>query len=263
MVILKVKCKVPSGLQKMVKPLDCLEKVQKISIHKDLIAYALDNSIQVTDLQFQTLHSYQTGSPCTGLEWSPQSGNDVILAASFIDRLVLFFNNQVFEMGKITCNSLKFNANGSLLATTGDDKMVRIWSVQKEGEPFQIPLKSRGCSVDWNPHNSQLLIGESNGDVRVFDFHSKEFVFSIMHPYLGQLIIDLKWNPVDPVVFGGIVGDKFLIWNIEKNNIPEHHGLCLGGRKFIWNNHPSRLFSIQGINDIKMFATVFTKGNFC
>jgi WD40 repeat protein len=243
----------------MTKSMDCLEKVHKIRLHKDLIAYALENSIQVSDLHFNVLHSYQTGSPAVGLEWSPQSGNSIILAASFVDRIVLFSNTDVYELAKISTNAISFNGNGSLLASTGDDKMARVHYIQEDTEAFQIPLRSRGVSIQWNMQNSLLLMGESNGDIRIFDFYTKQFTHSIVQPYFGQPIVDLCWGPSDHT-FGGIVGDKWFLWNVEKSNVPEHQGYCLNGRKFIWNNHPSRIFTIQGLNDVKLFATVFTKG---
>jgi WD40 repeat protein len=244
----------------MTKSMDCLEKVHKIKLHNDLIAYALENSIQVSDLHFNVLHSYQTGSPASGLEWSPQSGSSIIIAASFTDRVVLFSNTEVYELAKISTNAISFNGNGSLLATTGDDRMARVHYIEEDAEPFLIPLRSRGVSIQWNPHNSLLLMGESNGSIRIFDFYTKQFTHSIVQPYFGQVIVDLSWGPADHT-FAGIVGDKWFLWNVEKSNVPEHQGFCLNGRKFIWNNHPSRIFTIQSLHEVKMFATVFTKGN--
>jgi WD40 repeat protein len=239
---------------------DCLEKVHHIHVHNNMIAYSLEHSIQVVDNNFQLLHSYQTGSSTIDLKWSPVSGTDLVLSAAFLDRVVLFHNHQVFELTKSPTNRISFNSNGSLLASTGDDKLVHVFHLQEDGEQETIVLRSRGVALEWNAHKSSLLIGESSGEIRVFDFHSKQFVYAVMQPYFGQLLRSLSWHLSDTSSFGGLVGDKWFIWNLEKGHLPEHQGYAPNGRQFLWTGVQSKVFCISSNNELRLYPTVFTKG---
>jgi WD40 repeat protein len=65
--------------------------------------------------------------------------------------------------------AVKVSANGQWIATTGDDKTVRVWNAATGTELFQIPIKAKGTVLGFSKDGKYLIAGDQNGDINIWD----------------------------------------------------------------------------------------------
>ncbi|KAI8900301.1 WD40-repeat-containing domain protein [Globomyces pollinis-pini] len=237
-----------------------------------LLAYATHSHIHIDAGDSVNVQVYPIGCRATALKWSPTtSESNIQLVAAFEDGSIMLFDktsmaklNQI-KLGHV--NDLAFNENGDFLAVVGDDKLLRIWKMSSlNDEPLQVNLRSRGVSVSWHKHNAaQLLVGEVNGLIRLFDISSNQFVFSAYVP--GTELTVASWNPESSEIFSAIIDSNWYIWDLEKSNFPHFNGTSLpGSNQFKWSISNSRTFAIgtdlpdmPANSNIQLFPSLFTK----
>lgn len=67
---------------------------------------------------------------------------------------------------------VKVSPNGEWIASTGWDYTVRIWNTITGSERVEIPLQARGSALAFSEDGNFLLVGESNGNLSVWDVSS-------------------------------------------------------------------------------------------
>ena len=67
-----------------------------------------------------------------------------------------------------TLAGVAFSADGSRIATAGEDRRARIWDAETGLELLKLELPEAVTSIAFNPDGTELATGDANGIVRVF-----------------------------------------------------------------------------------------------
>lgn len=151
--------------------------------------------------------------PITSLRWKPYSGSKHknIITSVTADGKIDFWHS---SSGKILYSlqekdnpimCLDFNTDGTLFATAGNDKVVRLYddnmksliSTMKSNN-FNLPGHSnRIFTVLFNKDNDNMLIsGGWDNTLQIYDVREKNIVASIYGPHICGDSIDIKGNKI-------------------------------------------------------------------
>ena len=123
-------------------------------------------------------------------------------------------------------NSVDWSVDGTLLASGGDDDVVRIWNmgdeayqgVEKNSEIMSIEVSSNVLSVSFAPEGEILIIASETG-ISAIDLLEKSILFDMSGAPLGQLATVLKWSPDFKSFAAGTFDGKVFIIPYEDRNL--------------------------------------------
>ena len=106
------------------------------------------------------------------------------------------------------------------------DRSMRIRRLDRLSDSLEVPLCATGVSIKLHEKiANSLLVGQSNGIIKLYDMSKDQFVLSVYQPgYLRSL----AWNAADPNVFAATIGSNWFVWNLAAltPTLPEHSGIA-------------------------------------
>ena len=75
-----------------------------------------------------------------------------------------------------TLAGVAFSADGSRIATAGEDRKAKIWDAETGGELLSLELPHAVTSVAFSPDGTELATGDASGIVRVFALRVDDLV---------------------------------------------------------------------------------------
>jgi WD40 repeat protein len=99
-----------------------------------------------------------------------------------------------------TIFAMDVSRDGTLLATAGGDKMVRLWDIAKGTETARLEAHStQVLSLAFNPDSTQLITGGADRQLKVWDVKTKEN--TIAFATRSSSFNALTWSAAGPAVF--------------------------------------------------------------
>lgn len=88
-------------------------------------------------------------------------------------------------------NDIVLSADGNLLASGGNDGLIRIWTLS-DGKPLQMPIEhgSTIAALDFSPDATELLVLSQDGACKVWRLGDK-----VEHRVLGQGLAHARFSP--------------------------------------------------------------------
>ncbi|TVP63367.1 MAG: hypothetical protein EA343_08240 [Nodularia sp. (in: Bacteria)] len=117
--------------------------------------------------------------------------------------------------------SVSFHPKGELLATSGDDGVVRLWNLQNQ-HLTELPRDEGSIlSVSFSPDGEQLAVAQDNGVVSVWDLQGQ--LLTEFKAHRGQIIsVDFSPDSQQIVTAGD---DGFVrLWNVQGQRLAELKG---------------------------------------
>jgi WD40 repeat protein len=158
--------------------------------------------------------------PVKGLAWRPEHNE---LATSCEDGRIRIFtvvqssNNSlptlVLDGHKGPALVVAWSADGTWLASGGDDKIVKIWCLDRHEGPFGAldqagePLHGLAVSAD----GKWVAAGCENGDICVWSWPDRKLQARLRGH--RATVNALAWHPSQPILASGDKNGKLLFWN--------------------------------------------------
>jgi len=264
----------------------CVEFFHQQEAGPVLLCYTWDNYVTVSVLHFPQLESdveeytYENLTDmnhkvaATNVAWSPKTSMlnhpvGIIFCTSSIDfklRVFTVDNKMKVDVNNLGEHSSFINdisyepIHGKEIASVGDDKKCRVWSVEESKQIACIPLTSAGKTVNFNINDpGKLLVGEENGRIRMYDTATYQPIFSLQSVQPSTGLISCDWSLVNTTKIGAVIGKQWLIWDTTKGSLPEVSGQAHSGMAtdFKWSNISDSIFATRGRpdNQIKIYFT--------
>ena len=191
--------------------------------------------LDTSDLQdIHTVKRYSLPSPGTALAWSPISTTlEFKIAVASQDCSIMIYTSsqktpecittQLIPSLRDPIQCISFDSSeGNYFCCCSDDSYLRVWcfnELDPQEHIFSLKLESRGISCVFHPGLTEhVLIAEESGCIRFLNISNREWIFTTMHPHMGDPsmnLVDADWNLEDPNVFGALIGDKWMVWNMS------------------------------------------------
>lgn len=126
--------------------------------------------------------------------------------------------------------SVLFTPDGKQLISAADDKVIRVWDIEKEQTVRtlrgQIGAGNRGkiYSLSLSPDTKLLAAGgrireagEGTHPIRLYDFHSGEIV-ALFDGHQGA-ILSLEFSPDGRFLVSGSTDDTAIVWDVQKRKL--------------------------------------------
>lgn len=140
--------------------------------------------------------------------------------------------------------SIAFNPDGSLLASSGWDRTVRVWNFKKMTQLNVYKTKDAATSVAFSPDGALLAFGEWGGTVTIWDLALKKKVFQVNGNKNFGYITGIAFSP-DGNYFTTMNSN----WGVLSYKVPEH-GKVAHQKSYFTNSGRTIVYSA----DSKYFA---------
>ncbi len=135
-----------------------------------------------------------------------------------------------------TCDMLTFTPDGSELLASGDDKVVRIWGVDRQrfidhhSKSLRWPIfrESRGgiyaLALSPDPEASQVVIcgeGLITGYLAVLDRKTGDVRYAMTKPESQEVIWSVAWSPDGKYVVYGCERGSVFRWDVKRSKTSE------------------------------------------
>jgi len=112
---------------------------------------------------------------------------------------------------------LAFNRD-SLLASCGDDRMVKLWTTAPTKEPQlhqSIPVSNYVLSVAFSPDGRLLAWGEFDSAVGLYDIQTDR---QTVLPQHSKAVRSVAFSPVGTLLASGSEDKTICLWNVDKRS---------------------------------------------
>lgn len=175
--------------------------------------------------------------PVTSLRWRPPNSKMKtanILVSAHADGFLKHWhatsgkclsNRRVEDSEDQQLYTIDYNSDGSLLATAGKDKYVRLYDEQTKG--LVMKMKENGerfpghsnriFAVKFNPYdNNMIASGGWDNTVQIYDIRKRGPIHSIYGPHICGEAIDFR-NDNNTLLTGSYRGEDVLeLWDLRK-----------------------------------------------
>jgi len=118
-------------------------------------------------------------------------------------------------------NSLALSPNGKILASAGDDGMIRLWDTSGNpiGQPIDpLPngLKTRLYSVAFSPDGKTIVSGDEEGTIRLWNISGK-----LIKGFKGHQgsVSSIRFSPDGKTIVSGSDDGTIGLWNTDGNRV--------------------------------------------
>jgi hypothetical protein len=147
-----------------------------------------------------------------------------LLAVAGADRTIRFANSKsaqvddkkVFEGLDSPALTLAFDLKSALLASTGEDKVVRLWTVAS-GKTKTKLTGHEGVvrALAFDPKSARLAAGDDKGAVKVWSVDKGEVLFELPNAG-GGAVTDLEFVDKGKALLGACGVNGLLLWDLSK-----------------------------------------------
>ncbi|KAK1232631.1 general transcription repressor [Marasmius sp. AFHP31] len=140
--------------------------------------------------------------------------------------------------GTFYLRSVCFSPDGKYLVTGGDDKLIKVWDIEKKSVPKVLEGHTQGIySIDYSSDGQFLVSGTADKTVRVWnmeDSTSKLFDNPLTHQD-NAAITSVKFSSDRQYVAAGYLDNHVRIWEVATGQLV---GLLQGhrGAVYHWRN---------------------------
>ncbi|XP_073305948.1 uncharacterized protein [Primulina huaijiensis] len=137
----------------------------------------------------------------TDLDSTGVGSGDLLSEEEFPEVKTVFQDTFLGHTSPISC--CRFSASGDNIASASIDGTVRIWTYDSSAPTSRnatIYCGAEIMSLEWDCKSDRLLlIGTSNGGVKVWNVDAKRVVCDLNSTEAYPSILDLKCSPVEPI----------------------------------------------------------------
>ncbi len=139
-------------------------------------------------------------------------------------------------------NSVTFSPDGTLLATGGDDGIVRVWNLETGEEPVLFEGNTGPVNaLAFSPDGTLLASGGDMPNIQllIWNVETGEEMARFEHPDVGLIvdfinngrpvkIFDVEFRPDGSLVFAVGALQAFIIWNVDSNQFSAQEEWAMG-----------------------------------
>lgn len=136
-------------------------------------------------------------------------------------------------------NNYSISPSGTMLAV-GNAKSARVYLIDGKGEIWNEEFSFEIRSLSWSSDNNRLAIGNTEGQVLIWDISkkhlTKNFVSSAQGTGIDKWIDRIQWSPDGELLAAASVSGTLDVWNIESDE------------KVLANQVSTGIGTVMGIN---------------
>lgn len=140
-----------------------------------IISAHMDGSLTTWQPErWKRLREFEVGKPSPAKACAVSEDANVLVSGDWEGILHVFDGQTNKERSTLRSheggvNDCALSPDGSTAATVGKDGYLRIWDLTKGSECVAAPLSSEAGCVDLSPAGPRIAIGDTAGDLRIFD----------------------------------------------------------------------------------------------
>lgn len=155
-----------------------------------------------------------------------------------------------------------WNPDGNRIAnTSGGSSSLNIWNPNNGQTLSSFHDVDSGIphSVDWSPDASQLVTGNENGTITIWDVSTGEALLTLQG-HMG-IVTSVSWSPDGSQIASGGWDDTIRIWNIETGTVLyEFTGHSDNIAKVVWSPDGSQIASASRDGTIRVWNVCTGEG---
>jgi len=153
----------------------------------------------------------------TSIQWFPikgKAGTEIYAISSTDGNFYLCSKNgrveKIVEAHYGALLSMKWNYDGSALATAGEDGQLKIWSRSGMLRSVLIQLSNPIYSISWSPDNDKLIMtNEKNLLIKPLQPSQKHIQWKAH----DGVILSVEWSSVNNLIVSGGEDKKYKVWD--------------------------------------------------
>ncbi|CAG0878625.1 unnamed protein product [Darwinula stevensoni] len=173
----------------------------------------------------------QSVPPQKLLENAPTSSSEVSQSPHSAERTpFLLLSQEEYRDHKSVICQCKFNATGSLVASSDVDGTLKVWTCTPLQTVAALVFKDAVTCLDWAPKRESLLLhGTRNGSFRVYDTKEKKCIYEMgpeQHPaFRDKRLMTIRVSPTENVAAIAVgpqsrpgPDGRLLIWDMRNSD---------------------------------------------
>ncbi len=141
-------------------------------------------------------------------------------------------------------NRMAWSPRGSLLASTSNDRLVKVWNLSERGS---APMVLKGhvdwvSSVTWSPDSQMIATASGDNTIRLWDIATQQTI-RVLSGH-ARTVFDVAWSPRGNMLASASGDGNVVIWNMA-NYQPLH----------VLNEHLGEVYCLAWSPDGKLLAT--------
>ncbi|XP_035725577.1 nucleoporin Nup37-like isoform X1 [Vespa mandarinia] len=195
-----------------------------------------DEDDTVEDIAYNLIRTFHHDTRPNAIAWSPETTLSVVpkiltFCVAGTDFRIRMYNSNlndvnIYEIleGHIDyINSISYEPEGELLASTSDDHTCKLWAVKEDQKCIStFHLTSPGMSVCWHSEESgKLLVAEKNGLIHMYNVRNQQAIISLDAGVLPLSSADWGSNPLKVV---SLAAGELLLWDVSRPSRPLESG---------------------------------------
>jgi len=153
-------------------------------------------------------------------------------------------------------NAVQFSADGAMLASAGDDRVVRFWRASDNSTGILVDSSAESHAIDLNSAGDRVAVGRGDGVVAIRDASSGDVVRVITRidsirssldnrwTYLsGPAVLSVAWRPDGSRLAVGTEADTIRIWDPTNGSLARSVDAGARTTALGWSLSGDRLFS--------------------
>lgn len=138
-------------------------------------------------------------------------------------RYALMYKHLVFQRHESDVFAVAFSPNGKLVASSSDDRMVRVWDVETGEQNAQYELDNdAGVSLAFSPDGKYLALGTQAGASMALSLGTKDLPLVWEGTSSDGTILSVAYSPDGTRIITGGYNVPVTIWNSADGKVVRH-----------------------------------------